>query len=158
MSVANWDIAVHQKGATGTSSVAGVLVVESVAKSCSLVVATTSGTCICCIRSRLLPLPQMHVAIIAFQPSCHAACSLLQSSVQFLKKGSLNRTRNSGLACVTVSNADDVEASCRALDSELVHGRPMIVRKDKFVQDQSGYSPGTAAEVRLSCSGQPAKQ
>jgi RNA recognition motif-containing protein len=68
----------------------------------------------------------------------------LQSSVQLLKKGSFNRCRNSGLACVTITCSGDVQHCCNLMDGKQIYGRPMIVRKDKFEADDPAYDSTTA--------------
>lgn len=73
----------------------------------------------------------------------------VQSSVQLIKKGSFNRQRNSGLACVVLSKSSDVDNSCKTLDGKNVMGRPMIVRKNKFEDDQPSYHvPAAAAAMQ----------
>jgi RNA recognition motif-containing protein len=49
--------------------------------------------------------------------------------------------KNSGLATVVVATSTDVALACRELDGKLLYNRPMIVRKDKFVEDELGYTP-----------------
>ncbi|WIA22754.1 hypothetical protein OEZ86_009711 [Tetradesmus obliquus] len=67
-------------------------------------------------------------------------------SVQLLKKGSFNRCRNSGLACVTLAKRSDTERCCNVMDGKPIYGRPMIVRKDKFVADDPAYDSSTASD------------
>uniref|UniRef100_A0A383W493 RRM domain-containing protein n=1 Tax=Tetradesmus obliquus TaxID=3088 RepID=A0A383W493_TETOB len=67
-------------------------------------------------------------------------------SVQLLKKGSFNRCRNSGLACVTLAKRSDTERCCSVMDGKPLYGRPMIVRKDKFVADDPAYDSCTARD------------
>jgi hypothetical protein len=69
---------------------------------------------------------------------------VLQGSVQLLKKGSFNRCSNSGLACITLAKHSDVERCCDVMDGKAIYGRPMIIRKDKFVSDDPAYDCSTA--------------
>lgn len=78
------------------------------------------------------------------RPRHHATSPLPQSSVQLLKKGPSWRSRNAGLACVTLRPGADVAASCAALDGVPLLDRPMIVRRDRFVQDQHSYVASAA--------------
>jgi hypothetical protein len=75
----------------------------------------------------------------------YVSARALQSSVQLLKKGSFNRCRNSGLACITLTKSSDVQHCCEVMDGKQVYGRPMIVRKDKFEPDDPAYDSTTAA-------------
>lgn len=83
-------------------------------------------------------------AYVAEQVVCHPLPGM-QESIQLIKKGSMNRKHNSGLATVKLQSVDDVQRCCERLDgkvfqsgSELASGRPMIVRADKFECDQPG--------------------
>lgn len=78
-------------------------------------------------------------------PPAHATRGHRQSSVQLLKKGPSWRSRSAGLACVTLGPGADVAASCAALDGVPLLDRPMIVRRDRFAQDQHSYDPAAAA-------------
>jgi RNA recognition motif-containing protein len=70
---------------------------------------------------------------------CQDNLPLLQASVQLLKKGPSGRQRNSGLACITLGRPADVARCCQEMDGAEVLGRPMIVRPDKYEQDDPGY-------------------
>eukprot|EP00879_Flechtneria_rotunda_P004958 GHRR01005233.1.p1 GENE.GHRR01005233.1~~GHRR01005233.1.p1 ORF type:complete len:126 (+),score=37.94 GHRR01005233.1:1998-2375(+) len=61
------------------------------------------------------------------------------AKVQLMKKGSSNRTHNSGLASVILTAQQDVDKSCKQLDGKPLYGRPVLVRRDKFEADQPGY-------------------
>lgn len=88
------------------------------------------------------------------------ASAVNQANIQLLQKGSFNRKHNSGLATVQLVSAADAERCCELLDGKVLHtgadpagGRPMIVRRNKFVESQLNYDgqhpeqPGSSSDA-----------
>lgn len=70
-----------------------------------------------------------------------------QTRIELLKKGAPFRRRQSGLAVVHLNDAD-VGRSCEMMDGKQVLGRPMIVRQDRFVEDDINYDPSALAAAK----------
>mmetsp|Transcript_16402 Transcript_16402/g.35465 ORF Transcript_16402/g.35465 Transcript_16402/m.35465 type:complete len:134 (+) Transcript_16402:163-564(+) len=89
----------------------------------------------------------VYVSNLPFQVSEHfvieafsEGAGLEPSAVEMLKKGLAHGYMKScGLAAVTMRSEEDAKLAVEKLDGKIVLGRPMIVRADKFVEDDAAY-------------------
>ncbi|GFH16145.1 RRM domain-containing protein [Haematococcus lacustris] len=77
----------------------------------------------------------------------HASRSLPKHSVELLKRGQKGSLRTCGLGTVVLKEGADAAALTQLLDGKDIMGRAVIVRRDKFVEDQASYTHPTAVET-----------
>ncbi|KAL6755346.1 hypothetical protein V8C86DRAFT_2679471 [Haematococcus lacustris] len=68
-------------------------------------------------------------------------------SVELLKRGQKGSLRTCGLGTVVLKEGADAAALMQLLDGKDIMGRAVIVRRDKFVEDQASYTHPTAVET-----------
>ncbi len=69
--------------------------------------------------------------------------------MELLKKGHGSHLKTCGLGVVTLKDPQaNLDACIEALDGQPLWGRPIIVRKDKFVEDNAAYEHVPAVHVQ----------